>query len=339
MKTNSKMISIVAILSMVLSILVIFAPKTQAASVVQQLPAGAMYSNQAITYATILQSLSIAGQGQIATVNPGQSVSVSYTMQIFANPTTPGEIRQAFFAYSWASSWPPYSAYTAVYNGEPGLSPGVTQTDTFTIAVPTTPGNYSVWFLGESDYSMSQALSMFTTVPPVTPYAKIIVNPPPPVQHSLTINAVSSSAGLLASVTIGGAQFVTPITQNLTSGSFVVSIATSFGSYKFSGWQDGITAATRTINLQSDTTLTASYVIESSPLWMQWWFWTTVGLGVVAVVFAGTSVYYIRKPTTSKQTKVQQSKPLSETNKICPNCGANLPEDSKFCGKCGTSLE
>jgi ribosomal protein L40E len=336
MKRKSKMISIVVILSMVLSILVIFAPNAQAASEVQQLPAGAMYSNQGITYATILQSLSIAGQGQIAAVNPGQSISVSYTMQIFANPTTPGEIKQAFFAYSWTSSWPPSSAYTAVYDGSPGLSPGVTKTDTFTITVPTTPGNYSVWFLGESDYSMSQALAMFTTVPPVTPYAKIIV---PPIQHSLTINAVSSGAGLSVSVTINGTQSVTPVTQTLTAGSVVVSITTSFGSYTFSSWQDGITTATRTINLQSDTTLTALYVINSPPLWMQWWFWTIIALGAVVVALAFTRVHYRKKPSVSKETSVMQSKTTQRANKICPKCGANLPADSKFCGKCGNSLE
>lgn len=339
MKRNSKMISIVVILSMVLSILVIFAPKAQAVSGVQQLPAGAMYSNQGLTDATILQSLSIAGQGQNATVNPGQSVSVSYTMQIFANPIAPGEIRQALFAYSWTSSWPPTSAYTAVYDGSPGLSPGVTKTDTFTITVPTTPGNYSVWFLGESHYSMNQALALFTTVPPVTPYAKIIVQNPPVTEHSLTVNAVSSGAGLSVSVTINGTQSVTPVTQTLTAGSVVVSTTTSFGSYTFSSWQDGVTTATRTIDLQSDTTLTASYVINSPPLWMQWWFWTIIALGAVLVAFAFTTVHYRKKPSVSKEKSVMQSKTTQRANKICPKCGANLPADSKFCGKCGTSLE
>jgi hypothetical protein len=169
-----KIFSLVLICILCLSMFTIFTPKARADSSVQQLPAGAMYSNQGLSDGTILQSLSIAGQGQIATVNPGQSVSVSYTMHIWA-PVAPGEIRQAFFAYSWASSWPPLDAYTAIYNGIPGLYPGVTLTDTFTITVPTTPGTYNLWFLGESQYSMNNAVALFTTVPPVTAYAKIIV--------------------------------------------------------------------------------------------------------------------------------------------------------------------
>jgi ribosomal protein L40E len=83
-----------------------------------------------------------------------------------------------------------------------------------------------------------------------------------------------------------------------------------------------------------------SAIQSQVPLLNQWWFWMIVGLGAVAVVFACTTVYYARKPSTaSKQASVAQSKSLSRTNKVCPKCGANLPADSKFCGKCGTSLE
>jgi hypothetical protein len=175
-----------------------FSPFARAESGVLQLPAGAYYANHGQTDATILKSLSIGGQGQIATVNPGQSVSVSYTMQIFANPTTPEEIRQAFFAYSWASSWPPFSAYTAIYDDTPGLNPGVTKTDTFTIAVPTTPGNYNVWFLGESQYSMHDAVAAHTSPPNNLPHARIIV-------ESASI-ALSPYAGF-ASTTVVGSGF------------------------------------------------------------------------------------------------------------------------------------
>ncbi len=75
------------------------------------------------------------------------------------------------------------------------------------------------------------------------------------------------------------------------------------------------------------------------PLWGQWWFWTIVGLGAITIVFALNTFRHIRKPSTPKPAIVPQNKIPSKTNKVCPNCGANLPADSKFCGKCGTSLE
>jgi len=75
------------------------------------------------------------------------------------------------------------------------------------------------------------------------------------------------------------------------------------------------------------------------PLWMQWWFWTTIALGAIVVVLAFTTVHYRKKPSVSKETSVMQSKTTQRANKICPKCGANLPAYSKFCGKCGTSLE
>jgi hypothetical protein len=144
-----------------------------------QLPAGAIYpvGEGLVGGSTSLQILSIAGQGQIATVSPGQSISVSYTIQIIANSNDPGEIRQALFAYSWASSWPPpLSAYTTIYDGSPGLYPGVTMTNSFTITAPTIPGTYYVWFLGASQYSMNTALQLFMTAPSMAPSGEIIVS-------------------------------------------------------------------------------------------------------------------------------------------------------------------
>jgi hypothetical protein len=144
---------------------------------VLELPAGAWYPGE-LTPNTILQSINVAGQGQVAVVGPGQTISVSYSMQIFANPTAPAEIRQAFFGYSWASSWPPWDAYTEIYNGMPGLYPGVTKTGTFNIKVPTIPGEYNVWLLGGSAYRMRDAVAAHTSPPTVLPHAIIIVQAP-----------------------------------------------------------------------------------------------------------------------------------------------------------------
>jgi parallel beta-helix repeat protein len=184
-----KILTVIIIGLLCLSTYSIFAPRLRAESEVLQLPAGAYYANHVQTYATILQNINVADQGQIATAAPGQTITIAYTMQIYCNmgpPPVPGEIRQAFFGYSWASSWPPWDAYTEVYNGIPGLYPGVTKSDSFTLQVPTSPGSYNVWFLGESQYSMQNAIAAHTSPPTTLPHAKIIVsttNRPSPVGY------------------------------------------------------------------------------------------------------------------------------------------------------------
>jgi N-acetylneuraminic acid mutarotase len=74
-------------------------------------------------------------------------------------------------------------------------------------------------------------------------------------------------------------------------------------------------------------------------LWMQWWFWAIIALGVIAAVLAFTTVHYLGKASKSKETNAVPSKTMPKDIKVCPKCGANLPAGSKFCGKCGTSLE
>jgi hypothetical protein len=184
-----KILTVIIIGLLCLSTYPILAPKLRAESEVLQLPAGAYYANHGQTYATILQNINVANQGQIATVAPGQTITIAYTMQIFCNmgpPPVPGEIRQAFFGYSWASSWPPWDAYAEAYDGTPGLYPGVTKSDSFTLQVPTSPGSYNVWFLGESQYSMQDAIAAHTSPPTAFSHAIIVVtttNRPSPVGY------------------------------------------------------------------------------------------------------------------------------------------------------------
>jgi Tol biopolymer transport system component len=78
---------------------------------------------------------------------------------------------------------------------------------------------------------------------------------------------------------------------------------------------------------------------RNGPLWMQWYFWTNVALGITTAVFAFTTFHYRKKAFTPKESKSVTGKPLSREGKTCPNCGANLPADSKFCGNCGASLQ
>lgn len=93
---------------------------------------------------------------------------------------------------------------------------------------------------------------------------------------------------------------------------------------KFSGYIDDIT-----IRIAYET---------YEQIWLQWWFWAIIVLGIIASVLAFTTLRYRKKAVISKESKVTSTKPISQEYKVCPNCGANLPADSKFCGKCGTSL-
>ena len=79
--------------------------------------------------------------------------------------------------------------------------------------------------------------------------------------------------------------------------------------------------------------------LNNSPFWAQWWFWTIIGLGIVATVSSFTTVHYRKKTLKPKEIKTLPSKPTSEKYIICPKCNAKLPIGSKFCGDCGTSLE
>jgi len=219
-----KILTVIMIGLLCLSTYSILAPRLRAESEVLQLPAGAYYANHGQTYATTLQNINVANQGQIATVAPGQTITIAYTLQIFCNmgpPPVPGEIRQAFFGYSWASSWPPWDAYTEVYNGIPGLYPGVTKSDSFTLQVPTSLGSYSVWFLGESQYSMQDAIAAHTSPPAALPHAIIVVttaNRPSPVGYwkfdEGTGSIAHDSSGNSHYGTLYGASWTTGISES-----------------------------------------------------------------------------------------------------------------------------
>jgi len=77
---------------------------------------------------------------------------------------------------------------------------------------------------------------------------------------------------------------------------------------------------------------------SQTPFWMQWWFWTIIALGIVAIALTFTTAHYRKKTFAKKEAKASATQSPKDY-KVCPNCGANLPIDSKFCGKCGASLE
>lgn len=152
------------------------------ATVVMTLPAYAWYhpGHTHENTETILQRIDVdsetLGDQQVVCAAPGQTITISYTFQMWSSGG-PGIIKQAWFAYSWASSWPPWDAYTPLYSGcSGGYYPGFTETGSFTIIVPTTPGKYDVWFCTEAHYSMNQAVQGLTGPPDMPPHAIIIVS-------------------------------------------------------------------------------------------------------------------------------------------------------------------
>jgi len=130
-----------------------------------------------------------SGDQQIVVVGPGQTVTINYTAWIYGWGSGGYEIRQLWFAYSWASSWPPWDAYTGIYDGIPHGNRTVGPSS-FSIAAPTTPGTYKIWLCCESHYSMIQAVAGQIHPPKMLPHAIVIVLP----QSYLTLRLTPTSA-------------------------------------------------------------------------------------------------------------------------------------------------
>jgi hypothetical protein len=145
----------------------------------QDLPAQASFIGKYLDPGNMLLSIDISpgvGAQRITAVDPGETVQVNLTFQLWS---APGIIKQSFVIYSWAPSWPPPSGYyTALYNGIPGSYPGQTVTSSFYLTAPTTPGRYYLWFCGDAQYNMQDAINRYTHVPRVPAHAEIIVVEP-----------------------------------------------------------------------------------------------------------------------------------------------------------------
>jgi len=101
---------------------------------------------------------------QSISASPGQTVSASVTYQAFAQtvPNNYDEIDQLFFVESWTTSWPPQGYTIPLYNGIPGVYPGVTETKTISFTVPSVSGTYYLWLCFEAQYSMQDAVNQRT---------------------------------------------------------------------------------------------------------------------------------------------------------------------------------
>ena len=131
-----------------------------------------------------------------------------------------------------------------------------------TIAVPATvtsggqPYNFSHWENGATNPARTINLSTDTTI-----IATYILG---------TFVLQVSSTGLAGiPFTINGQSFTTPFSQALPPGTYniampgsvtLLSPSTTFGTWDFQAWGDGVSASSRTVNLSTNTSLTANYL-------------------------------------------------------------------------------
>jgi hypothetical protein len=97
----------------------------------------------------------------------------------------------------------------------------------------------------------------------------------PPAYYTLTVNSTPITG---VTFIINGAEKTTPYTETLTQGTYTISmpkeVIVEGQIYYFSQWEDGSTSPERTINLNSDLTLTATYklllkhilTVDSTPI-------------------------------------------------------------------------
>ncbi|MCJ7424738.1 hypothetical protein MUP01_10800 [Candidatus Bathyarchaeota archaeon] len=99
--------------------------------------------------------------------------------------------------------------------------------------------------------------------------------PPPPGTYNLNVNALyadasnvwQSFAGVTPVVVSGQASKATPATWPLASGTYTVTVPSSYGSYTFKFWSDSVTNTNpqRSVTIGPDLTVTACYTFGTTP--------------------------------------------------------------------------
>jgi len=141
------------------------------------LPYAAKTKGNDVDFETLLITLSIDGGGQSVRVSPGQRITVYATLRIYSSGG-PGIVKQAFFIASWTPYWPPPSGYYfPMYEGNPGYSPGITAERSFQLSAPSSSGTYYLWFCGEAQYGMNQAVNQYRNPLSLPAHAQIDVVP------------------------------------------------------------------------------------------------------------------------------------------------------------------
>ncbi len=172
------------------------------------LPVGAYTPSFAISNEVTL----LSSNTQTVSATPGQSASFTVTYNVHSG-SNPSQVTQALFAVSWAPNWPPSAGYYfPMYNGIPGLAPGINQTQVLTVTAPSTPGTYYIWFLMGSFYNMQDAVNSYTNEPPLPAHLKIVVSP----FTTTSTTTASTTASTTAITTSSTSSTVTPSTSSTT---------------------------------------------------------------------------------------------------------------------------
>jgi hypothetical protein len=103
-----------------------------------------------------VSAVSIDGSGSVATVPPGQPVSVTYNYQVFSD-ACPGCITQLVTGLGYAGSQSEWCAY----DGIPGYSPGASGSESTTLLAPSTSGTYYVTVEYHWQYTCPDALANY----------------------------------------------------------------------------------------------------------------------------------------------------------------------------------
>jgi hypothetical protein len=148
------------------------------------LPFGATYSSlttDGIPYVSDIILISVdldqstLGNQQSIAVRAGSIIKVTGTFTIYGSSA--GDMFQAFFIFSWTPTWPPQNGfYQVLYNGTPGLYPGITQSFSFNVTLPAQFGVYYLYYCGAELYNIQQAIATYTA-PLSLPYAVITAGP------------------------------------------------------------------------------------------------------------------------------------------------------------------
>jgi len=123
-----------------------------------------------------LIEVDINGSGQTAYVAPGETISATYTCQIYSAAGDPSEVNHGFFILSWTPSWPPPTDYyIPIWEGTPGVYPGVIETGSFNFSAPTTPGTYYLYWCGGAKDTWAGAVARYREPLDIPAHARIIV--------------------------------------------------------------------------------------------------------------------------------------------------------------------
>jgi hypothetical protein len=111
-----------------------------------------------------VSAVDLNGSGSVATVPPGQPVTVTYNFQIFSDPC-PNCITQLVTGLGYSGSQGEWCAY----DGIPGVFPGATGSENAVLTAPSTPGTYYVTVEYHWQYYCGDALANYGSGGAVSP--------------------------------------------------------------------------------------------------------------------------------------------------------------------------